>query len=364
MLDYDKSISVFQAMRNTGLLILLFAAALRAGPGRTFTVCGVIRNEDTGDPVTFVNVFLANTTRGAAADEAGFYRIDNIAPGRYDVVFSRIGYEIKIVPLHLSPGRHASVTLDTELTPKIIDGEEIYVEASRNKQWRRDLKRFIRIFIGESDNARRCEIRNPEVLDFERNPETGAFIARTDSLLRIENHELGYHLDCALGLFNWPTMEEGIYIVYPFYREMEAKDANQQARWIKRRRDTYNGSRRHFLWSLYHGRMNEDFFTLYKGELDYRSSLSSGVFNVLEPKAIQWAWADSNYSVKRFYYKGFFRVVNTLYGHDSRIKFKLDFADIDSMGNDISPSTYSVITRGDWGRYRVADMLPFDYVPD
>ena len=157
MLDYDSAILLFSAMKKTGLLILLLASALRAGPGRTFTVSGVVRNEDTGDPVTFVNVFLANTTRGAAADEAGFYRIDNIAPGRYDVVFSRIGYEIKIVPLHLSPGRPASVTLDTGLKPKIIDGEEIYVEATRDKEWRKDLKRFILIFIGESENSRRCD---------------------------------------------------------------------------------------------------------------------------------------------------------------------------------------------------------------
>lgn len=54
-------------------------------------ITGVITTE--GDPLPFVNVYLANTTKGAITNDNGEYSITNVTPGTYTLVASFTGFQ-------------------------------------------------------------------------------------------------------------------------------------------------------------------------------------------------------------------------------------------------------------------------------
>ena len=43
---------------------------------------------ETGDPIPGVNIYIENSSLGAASDTDGFFIINNVPPGKYAVVFS------------------------------------------------------------------------------------------------------------------------------------------------------------------------------------------------------------------------------------------------------------------------------------
>src|SRR5690606_1294992 len=52
------------------------------------------------NPLPNVNIIISETGRGAATDVEGYFIIENLLPGEYDLEFSFIGYEsqtIKVV---------------------------------------------------------------------------------------------------------------------------------------------------------------------------------------------------------------------------------------------------------------------------
>ncbi|GBE27517.1 TonB-dependent Receptor Plug Domain protein [bacterium BMS3Bbin03] len=56
------------------------------------TLTGTVKDSSNGEPLIGVNIFLENTTLGAATDVNGFYVIPAIPPGNYRVVFQYMGY--------------------------------------------------------------------------------------------------------------------------------------------------------------------------------------------------------------------------------------------------------------------------------
>ena len=69
---------------------LALALALGASAAGAATLGGVIVDA-AGQPLGFANVSVASAHTGAVADERGRFQLD-LPPGRYEVVFSQIGY--------------------------------------------------------------------------------------------------------------------------------------------------------------------------------------------------------------------------------------------------------------------------------
>ncbi len=137
----------------------------------------------------------------------------------------------------------------------------ITVEGERDRRWQRRLKRFIRLFIGETRYAEETEILNPEVLDFEH--KEGRFTAWAAEPLIIENRALGYRIHYLLIDF----YEEDDRIQYqgePLFEELTPETPEQTATWEEKRREAFNGSLRHFLLSLWAGAIEFEGFKIYK----------------------------------------------------------------------------------------------------
>jgi len=111
------------------LLVLIWLvpwSALEAGV--TGTIAGRIIDAETGRSLSGVNVFIPGTYLGAATNTDGFYIINNIPAGKYNVTVSLIGYK-KVIKKDVVVLTDLRTTLDFELQPSAIEGEEVVVTA-------------------------------------------------------------------------------------------------------------------------------------------------------------------------------------------------------------------------------------------
>ena len=325
-------------------------------------ISGRVTNVETDAPLFNVNVFLANTTRGDATDKDGYYLIENIPPGAYDLVFSMIGFELEIVSVQMFGTE--SIECHKKLRPRILKGKEVEVVSSLPKDWKKNLKKFTAAFIGQSKNADQCRLINPEVLDFHVDDKADYFIATTDSILIVENRALGYRIHTILDTFRL-SKDNLIYAIHPRYEELTPEHEKQRKNWLKNRNRTYRGSFRHFLAALCQDKLEQEGFYVFDlhGNL-----LKKDVFSFLPEtnRALKWLCF---YKPVEVVYDGAYRIIYGRYfrvgasgSHSSYLYLKKDFALIDTSGNVYTK--FAFIHSGYWFNERIADKLPFDYTPD
>jgi outer membrane receptor for ferrienterochelin and colicin len=119
------------------ILLPLLALALlsltihrQALSGTTGILEGFVRDKATNKPIPGANVIIVQTSQGAAASDAGYFRIHNIPAGTYEVRVSSIGYQtITFSNIAIRPD------LTTRLNPEMIESAiqlgEIEVRAER-----------------------------------------------------------------------------------------------------------------------------------------------------------------------------------------------------------------------------------------
>lgn len=76
------------------LLLVLFSASVYGQKG---TIRGKVIDNETGEELIGSTVVIKGTTNGAATDFEGNYAIGNLEPGIYDLQFSFISYQSKVV---------------------------------------------------------------------------------------------------------------------------------------------------------------------------------------------------------------------------------------------------------------------------
>ena len=221
-------------------------------------ISGIIIDTNNREPLYFANVFLSNTTLGAATDQSGKYTIHNIPLGEYDLVVSMVGYEIEVMHVDLRSGKNKEINFELQSRP--IQAPELQVTAPYPRKWRRNLKTFKKQFIGVSKNAKKCEILNPEVLDFQA--DTSTFIAFAHRPLNIINQALGYRIQTHLIAFSF-RRKELRYSTKSKFELMTPENETQDEEWRNNRLMTYYGSARHFFSSLISKRWREEYFTAY-----------------------------------------------------------------------------------------------------
>lgn len=115
------------------IIILLLSILLSAQPGfsgNTGKIAGKVVDKQSGVPLAGVNIVIAGTTMGAAANITGQYFINNVPPGTYTLKCTMMGYgavEMKNVQVIAD----LTTEINFELEPATIQGEVVTVVAER-----------------------------------------------------------------------------------------------------------------------------------------------------------------------------------------------------------------------------------------
>ncbi|HEV8538993.1 MAG TPA: TonB-dependent receptor [Bacteroidota bacterium] len=79
---------------NLCVLLLVTPAIIPATAQTSAELYGRVIDSVSSEPLPFINVGLKGTRLGASTDNQGNFRISNIPPGTYTIVFSAIGYAV------------------------------------------------------------------------------------------------------------------------------------------------------------------------------------------------------------------------------------------------------------------------------
>lgn len=240
-------------------LVVLCGPSPATGQGNA-TITGAVMDAETEAPLEGAHVFISHSMTGTTTNEDGSFRLTDVPPGTKRLYVSMLGYENQA--LDLPPQQESPLTFTFRLESEVIEVDPISVTAERDEEWYERLRRFERLFIGESKRAEQCTLLNPEALRFETKW-WGKFEASAQEPLVIENRALGYRLTYFLEEFE----VRGDIVRWdgePLFHPLSPEDSAEARRWRKHRRDAYRGSIRHFLRALLEDRVEEEQFDMYR----------------------------------------------------------------------------------------------------
>ena len=377
------------------------------------TITGRVINQANHQPVANASVFLSNATIGDKTAADGTFTLRNVNAGKYELIVSFVGFAAFDQSITVA---YANIVLpDFKISPKTINLSQVIIKPNDDPDRVKYYQWFKSEFIGLSDIAQDCKILNPQMLDFDYNPNTNVLKATSQDFLEIENNDLGYKIKYLVNDFLLDIASKKVfYKGSVLFEEMKGSPA-QKARWEKRRENVYEGSEMHFLRSALGNRLDEEGFRVQqlaifanperpadslmdvnikrykalKTKTDVqRDSLSYWVKKSKLPKTIQklmpyaldkedlikktnvpgqYALGCENDELFVAYSKShhFHITGNTEYLEKSintettLISFNSPFAFFYSNGVVINP--YSITLNGVWGRERIAELLPVDY---
>ena len=111
-------------------LILISTLALAQN-----TVFGTITDRANGDALPGANVIFSGTSLGTAADGEGYFEINNVPNGKYEIMVSFIGYETYKTELDVfdvKPDTYQNLSI--QLAVSAIQLQEYVVTASRGRR--------------------------------------------------------------------------------------------------------------------------------------------------------------------------------------------------------------------------------------
>ena len=97
----------------------------------TSSINGFVRNNSDGEPISYANVFISNTSIGTTTNRDGYFVISNLPLGEYELNVSMIGYGSYKSIVNLIENTPAR--LDISMAEQVIESTEILVTAERQK---------------------------------------------------------------------------------------------------------------------------------------------------------------------------------------------------------------------------------------
>lgn len=210
---------------------------------------GQVINASGGTPLVNCSVFINSTSKGTVTGSSGEFVLSNIPAGKFELIVSSIGYETYVFPFS---SNQLPLDLKISLKEKATDLSAVTVEPFLKDGWETWGRTFIENFIGTTDFAISCSIRNKEVIRFRYSKKKDLLSAIADEPVIVENRALGYIISFKLEEFSVDFKSlTNVYLGYPFFSEMPATSKVLQMEWQDNRKKAYLGSIMHFIRSLY-----------------------------------------------------------------------------------------------------------------
>ncbi len=197
---------------------------------------------NTKKPLEGASIYLNNTTVGDVTDSEGNFDL-RFTKGNYTLIISYLGYKTVTKAINAKTPENLNFTLEEEDT--FLD--EVHIKKIvYDEDWKFNLSRFKKAFLGTTKLAQQCKILNEKDLRFTYNFKTNTLTADTKKPLKIRHSGLGYMITYDLADFslNDKTLFFSGYAQYKNLRKSIRK------KWKRNRRRAFNGSTMHFFRSL------------------------------------------------------------------------------------------------------------------
>jgi hypothetical protein len=353
-------------MKNILALLTLVLLQLNIYAQDTYSISGTVKNTK-GELIESATVFLAGSEKAVATNKEGIFKFNGISSGTYQVVITMVGYTSAKQNVIV---QNKPETVSMVLGEKQIVLNEVIIgdKGARAKH----LKTFVKYFMGESANAKACKIINPDVIEFSTTK--GVLMATTPDFLIIENSNLGYRIKYLLKSFSYNTpMDVTLYDGDCIFEQLTGT-AEQQVKWNKNRKATYEGSLMHYLRSVFKNTAHTEGFLTY--------AIIGNTFPItINPNEVPTEQIvkhlDSNFVAFKYKYRFY-----TIFDKKKAAKL-MTMTDATSDFIENLPSNASIfrvdsqidrrgsyadykelLIQGAWGRKRLGDQLPLEYVPN
>lgn len=225
-------------------------------------VSGIVLSNDNL-PVPGAGIYIRGYKHATVTDSDGKFAFPILPPGNYDILVKMVGFipEIKTVSI-----KSSVLQISVHLKESLTSVAEVTIEPGVKIDTQRYYKIFRSAFIGNTNNAAKCKILNPEVLEIRFSKLKSLLTVSSDDFLIVENAALGYRIKFLLKKFEYNIKDNTIlYEGFPFFEEMEASLAKKR-RWEDARTIAYNGSTQHFYRSLFDNTTKNEGFIIKKVE--------------------------------------------------------------------------------------------------
>jgi hypothetical protein len=333
-----------------------------------YKVSGIVVDEKTQQPLAGASVFCQNTTIGTLTNSNGEFSI-SVPSGGYDIVVSYTGYETQ--SQRISKQTENIGAMKFVLKEKEKSMEEVAVVATT--EVRNGLEKygdfFKEQFIGITENSALCQIENPQVLRFFYSKKKNRLKIISDQEIIINNKALGYRIRYQLDSF---VHDYGTTITqftgYPLFEEMQGTAAEME-NWKLKREEAYLGSLTHFLKSYYDKTLAAEGFKLEfidkAGKLRLLNDPYDTAFALLDNEELELRPVSKlrvaylNELPEKAY------LVKNKLSPDNTIQIsQLDFRDaVVVEKNGYFYDQRDLLTIGYWGWEKLADFMPYDYLP-
>ncbi|WP_460954183.1 carboxypeptidase-like regulatory domain-containing protein [Spirosoma litoris] len=350
------------------IAVVLFVSICLDSYAQTGTISGRVVDAKTLEPLPFTNVYVNNTTMGVVTNASGEFVLHNLPLGTADIVFSFIGYISQQVKVTVKATGNSPMAI--QLMADAQQVAEVNVKAGRDKAWEKQLKRFEKVFLGNTSD---CKLLNPWAIDFI--DEKGNTTAKASIPLEIDNRRLGYKLFFQLKSATYSTTEYSIVGTTRF-SELETTSATEARHWTKEREQAYQGSAKHLMKSILDRKLSLFGFGLYRDkgkakprtksftfELEHNlapvdtTSLVTSGSGMNEYRIVLKERVEVHYR-KEFIYPSFYADVSDAV---SWLEVRGGYVLINKEGTILNPTDVAI--SGNMTDARLSGMLPLDYKP-
>ncbi len=223
-------------------------------------IAGTVSDKQTGEKVPFAAVYISGTYIGTTSDINGKFALDISKNESMPVSVSCMGYYS-----HTVHNYSTDDSLHILLEPKAFEVDEVVVSAKSLKRKRKAcLRLFKKEFLGISVTASRCEILNEEDIFFNYGSDRDTLKAYASKPIRIKNTALGYNITYYLDLFEYVRASNSfIFQGNIIFEENEIMENITKRKEIEEaRKIAYEGSRMHFMRSLWNNKLTENGFSI------------------------------------------------------------------------------------------------------
>lgn len=325
----------------------------------------ILIDADEDFPISDAFIFIRNTSISTTSDIAGFFQLAVGDFSRGELVITHLNYQTQTFLLADRTGLPEEI----RLVPKNLAFAEVKVKAKRmkSKKRKRWLKQFTAALFGEGNNRRGMKLLNPEAIWFQE--KDGVLLAEAVDYLSIYNPSLGYQLRFYLESFRTEG-EETDYIGKVYFEDkkipLAIKNHRNALKIERKRKKTYQRSKKHFFRSLLAGNLDAQQFPFGEAILDENRQVI--YFNPLTLDSLTFKrgqFQDTLLTENFFAFSN--KKIIAEWGRSSPLNSYATcflFAEkgqivLDHSGEILNPK--EIVEVGYWTSRRLADLMPMEY---